>query len=36
MQEQFDLVALDDALERLAAFDARKCQVVEMRFVTGL
>jgi RNA polymerase sigma-70 factor (ECF subfamily) len=31
-----DLVALDDALERLAAFDARKCQVVEMRFFVGL
>jgi RNA polymerase sigma-70 factor (ECF subfamily) len=31
-----DLVALDDALERLAAFDARKSQVVEMRFFGGM
>ena len=36
MQRQFDLIALDGALEQLAAFDARKCQVVEMRFFTGL
>jgi RNA polymerase sigma factor (TIGR02999 family) len=36
MQEQFDLVTLDGALEQLAAFDARKCQVVEMRFFAGL
>jgi RNA polymerase sigma factor (TIGR02999 family) len=31
-----DLVALDDALAALAAFDARKAQVVEMRFFGGL
>ena len=31
-----DLVALDDALHALAAVDARKSQVVEMRFFTGL
>jgi len=31
-----DLVALDDALGALAAFDARKAQVVEMRFFGGL
>ncbi|MBV9612880.1 MAG: RNA polymerase subunit sigma-70 [Acidobacteriaceae bacterium] len=31
-----DLVALDSALEQLAAFDARKCRVVEMRFFAGL
>jgi len=31
-----DLVALDDALNALAAFDARKSQVVEMRFFGGL
>ena len=31
-----DLVALDDALRALAAFDARKSQVVEMRFFGGL
>jgi hypothetical protein len=36
VQQQFDLVALDGALEQLAAFDPRKCQVVEMRFFTGL
>jgi RNA polymerase sigma factor (TIGR02999 family) len=35
-QERFDLVALDSALEQLAAFDARKCQVVEMRFFAGM
>jgi RNA polymerase sigma factor (TIGR02999 family) len=33
---QLDLTALDAALEQLAAFDARKCQVVEMRFFAGL
>ena len=31
-----DLVALDDALQALAAVDPRKCQVVEMRFFGGL
>jgi RNA polymerase sigma factor (sigma-70 family) len=31
-----DLVALDDALERLAAVDPRKSQVVELRFFGGL
>jgi RNA polymerase sigma factor (TIGR02999 family) len=31
-----ELVALDDALEALAAVDARKAQVVEMRFFGGL
>jgi RNA polymerase sigma-70 factor (ECF subfamily) len=31
-----DLVALDDALERLAAIDERKARVVEMRFFGGL
>jgi len=31
-----DLVALDDALNALAQFDARKVQVVEMRFFGGL
>lgn len=36
VQPELDLVALDGALEQLAAFDARKCQVVEMRFFTGL
>lgn len=31
-----DLVALDDALNVLEGVDARKCQVVEMRFFGGL
>ena len=31
-----DLVALDDALKRLAAIDPRKSQVVELRFFGGL
>jgi RNA polymerase sigma factor (TIGR02999 family) len=31
-----DLVALDEALQTLAAVDARKSQVVEMRFFGGL
>jgi RNA polymerase sigma factor (TIGR02999 family) len=34
--QRFDLIALDGALNQLAAFDARKCQVVEMRFFSGL
>jgi RNA polymerase sigma-70 factor (ECF subfamily) len=35
-QPEFDLVALDDALAALEAVDARKCQVVEMRYFGGL
>jgi RNA polymerase sigma factor (TIGR02999 family) len=31
-----DVVALDDALEGLAAFDLRKSQIVELRFFGGL
>jgi RNA polymerase sigma factor (TIGR02999 family) len=31
-----DLVALDDALQALAKYDARKCQIVELRFFGGL
>jgi RNA polymerase sigma factor (TIGR02999 family) len=31
-----DLVALDDALQALARYDARKCQIVELRFFGGL
>jgi RNA polymerase sigma factor (sigma-70 family) len=30
------LIALDDALSTLASSDARKCQVVEMKFFGGL
>ena len=36
VEKQFDLIALDGALSELAVFDARKCQVVEMRFFAGL
>ena len=31
-----DLIALDDALEKLAAIDERKSKVVELRFFGGL
>jgi len=31
-----DLLALDDALNRLADLDARQCQIVELRFFGGL
>jgi RNA polymerase sigma factor (TIGR02999 family) len=31
-----DLLALDEALERLATFDARKVRVIELRFFAGL
>ncbi|MCX6626383.1 MAG: ECF-type sigma factor [Candidatus Solibacter sp.] len=31
-----ELIALDDALDRLAQFDGRKARVVEMRFFGGL
>jgi len=31
-----DVVALDDALQALAALDERKCRVVELRFFGGL
>ena len=36
LQKEVDLLALDEALEELAAFDQRKCRVVEMRFFAGL
>ena len=35
-ERPYDLVALDDALETLARVDARKGQVVELRFFGGL
>jgi RNA polymerase sigma factor (TIGR02999 family) len=35
-QKAWDVVALDDALMRLAAIDARKSQVVELRYFGGL
>jgi len=31
-----DLLALDDAMQRLAELDARQCQIVELRFFGGL
>ena len=31
-----DLLALDDALKRLADLDARQCLIVELRFFGGL
>ena len=31
-----DLLALDDAMKRLASLDARQCQIVELRFFGGL
>jgi RNA polymerase sigma factor (TIGR02999 family) len=33
--ENSDLLALDEALAKLAAFDERKCQIVEMRYFGG-
>ncbi|HJO05673.1 MAG TPA: ECF-type sigma factor [Acidobacteriota bacterium] len=35
-ERDFDLVTLDDALEKLQAFDARAAQLVELRFFGGL
>lgn len=35
-QRADELVALDDALKQLAAFDARKARVIELRFFGGL
>lgn len=35
-EQDADLVALDDALTRLAAIDPRKARVVELRFFSGL
>jgi len=35
-EKDVDLVALEDALERLAAIDERKARVVELRFYGGL
>ena len=34
--DAIDLLALDDALERLAAFDPRKARLVELRYFAGL
>lgn len=35
-QRDFDLLALDQALDRLGQFAPRKCKVVELRFFGGL
>ncbi|MEW6210706.1 MAG: sigma-70 family RNA polymerase sigma factor, partial [Acidobacteriota bacterium] len=35
-QRAKELIALDDALTSLAAFDSRKNQIVELRFFGGL
>jgi RNA polymerase sigma factor (TIGR02999 family) len=35
-ESEIDLVVLDDLLARLAEFDPRACQVVELRFFCGL
>jgi RNA polymerase sigma factor (TIGR02999 family) len=35
-EHQAEVIALDEALERLAQFAPRKCQVVELRFFAGL
>ena len=34
--QDIDVLALDEALTRLAAFDPRKCTVAELRFFSGL
>jgi len=34
--DPIDLLALDDALERLAAFDSQKARLVELRYFAGL
>ena len=31
-----DMLALDEAMKKLASFDERKCQIVELRFFGGL
>jgi RNA polymerase sigma factor (TIGR02999 family) len=36
VESEVDLVALDDALTRLAAFDPQEARVVELRYFTGL
>ncbi|HST23482.1 MAG TPA: sigma-70 family RNA polymerase sigma factor [Blastocatellia bacterium] len=35
-EQSFDLLALNEALERLAAIDARKARIVELRYFVGL
>lgn len=35
-EQQTDVLALDEALQKLAAFDLRQSQIVEMRYFAGL
>ncbi|HEV8159366.1 MAG TPA: ECF-type sigma factor, partial [Pyrinomonadaceae bacterium] len=35
-ERSIDLVALDEALTRLAAFDERQARIVELRYFSGL
>lgn len=35
-RDDLDLLALDDALQRLEQLDARQCRVVELRYFAGL
>ncbi len=35
-QKDLDLIALDEALDKLSALEPRHCQVVEMKFFAGL
>ena len=35
-ERSVDLVALDEALERLAEFDERQARIVELKFFSGL
>lgn len=34
--DEFDLIALEEALTKLADIDERQCRIVEMRFLAGL
>ena len=34
--QSFDLLALDEAIEKLAAIDPRKAELVKLRFFAGL
>lgn len=36
VESQVDVLALDEALERLAALDARQARIVELRYFAGL
>jgi RNA polymerase sigma factor (TIGR02999 family) len=35
-ETSLDVIALDDAMKRLASLDPRQCQIVELRFFGGL